>query len=164
MCISDVYFLLSSLYFTHNFVHYLRMYLADNMSILLYWVTIIQMGHFFHSLQTHVTLDQHLECGAWFYSTKVSLLSHISQISTAISRINEPIPMHFSLWIQIWSWNSTIMILPCINKYKHTRYWFSYAWKKIAFEIQEFWVHGAVPLATFHCVTPPGAIYCCILN
>ena len=49
--------------------------------------------------------------------SKVCLVSHISEISTAISRINEPIPdmfvliwMHFSLWFQIlWSWNSTIL-------------------------------------------------------
>ena len=61
------------------------------------------------------TCLKHLERWAWFYSTKVCLLSHISEISTAISRINEPIPgmfvliwMHFSLWIQIWSWNATI--------------------------------------------------------
>ena len=36
-----VNFLLFSLYFAHYFVHYLRMNLADIMSLLLYWVTIV---------------------------------------------------------------------------------------------------------------------------
>ena len=49
---------------------------------------------------------------AWFYWPKSCLLS---DILTANSRFTEPIPgmlvliwMHFSLWFQIWSWNSTI--------------------------------------------------------
>ena len=53
----------------------------------------------------------------WFYWANVCLLSHISEISTAISRINEPISgmfvliwMYFSFWFQILSWNSTIVI------------------------------------------------------
>ena len=37
----SVNFLLFSLYFTHCFAHYLRINLADKMSLLLYWVTIV---------------------------------------------------------------------------------------------------------------------------
>ena len=37
--LQSVYILLFSLYFTQYFVHYLRMNLADKMSLLLYWVT-----------------------------------------------------------------------------------------------------------------------------
>ena len=37
--LQSVNFLLFSLYFTHCFTHYLRINLADKMSLLLYWVT-----------------------------------------------------------------------------------------------------------------------------
>ena len=65
--------------------------------------------------------EQHLPRGHWFYCAKFCLLSHpyhISEIWTAISRITtEPGMfelnclnwMHFSLWFQIRSWNSTIL-------------------------------------------------------
>ena len=39
--LQSVNFLLFSLYFTHCFAHYLRINLADKMSLLLYWVTYI---------------------------------------------------------------------------------------------------------------------------
>ena len=49
------------------------------------------------------------------YWAELCLLSHISAMLKAISQINEPILgmfvliwMHFSMWFQIWSWNSTI--------------------------------------------------------
>ena len=37
-------FLLFSLYFTHCFAHYLRINLADKISLLLYWVTYMDLG------------------------------------------------------------------------------------------------------------------------
>ena len=48
-----------------------------------------------------------------FYWAQICLLSHICDFLTSMSRINKPIPgmfvliwMHFSLWLQIWSWQS----------------------------------------------------------
>ena len=56
--------------------------------------------------------------GHWFYWAIFCLFSQNSNISQFISGITKPIPgmlvlnwMHFSWWIQIWSWNSTILYL-----------------------------------------------------
>ena len=54
--------------------------------------------------------------GHLFTEQKLFLLYHISKMLMSISRINGPIPgmfvlclMHFSWWIQIWPWHSTML-------------------------------------------------------
>ena len=78
---------------------------------------------FMHQVQT-VWISWCIRCwltlGTWehrFYRAQIvfALLSHISDILTAISWISEPITgmfvlisIYFSWWLQIWPWNFTI--------------------------------------------------------
>ena len=71
---------------------------GDSRCVLLYYSSLVYNMNLILTLITR----RH-----WFYRVKLCLLSHISEVWTAISRINEPIPgmfvliwMHFTLWFQ----------------------------------------------------------------
>ena len=79
------------------------------------------------------------------------LLSCVSEMVTSLSQINEPIPgmfvliwMHFSLWFQIWSWNSTIL-----NFFTNIVTFSTCRLSALACRVENIGVHFLVPFCPF---------------